>query len=86
MNVNRKFQILEILNKAGEITAQEVYESLKNEVKKTTVYDLLRRYHVQGLVKREKRLGIYVYSLTKKGKERLYYFKRRKGGLGISRG
>lgn len=63
MKVNRKFQVLEILSEAGEITANDVYRRLKNEIKKTTVCDLLRRYYVQGLVKRKKRLGVYVLSL-----------------------
>ena len=73
----RKAKILDVISRLGEASAQRVYDELREDVTINAVRMCLRNYYVQGLLKRKKLLGVYVYSLTGKGKSRLKYFRNK---------
>ncbi len=66
-----KIKILAILDSKDELTAKDIAEQTK--LNENQVRIALMRYNHKGLVRRQKKLGCYVYSLTKHGKNRLHY-------------
>ena len=68
----RKIQILNILLYATRpYTGEEIAESCL--ILLNCAYNRLLSYLKQGLVKREKENGVFVYTITKKGIKRLEY-------------
>ena len=71
---SRKIQIIQCLSDGQWWTTPQVCEECGLSL--TNVAELLRRYHVQGLVNRERNPGVpigYLYRITNTGLERLNY-------------
>jgi|GEM_PF-2323092 DNA-binding PadR family transcriptional regulator len=72
----RKYQVLEFLDRGGEATAREIYDGISPPSKLHTLTTHLNRYWKNGLLEKRHLKGKTLYSLTRKGLERLNYFRR----------
>jgi len=71
----RKYQVLEYLFRVGEATAKEIYDGISPSSKFHTLTTHLNHYWKSGLLEKRHLKGKTLYSLTKKGLERLNYFR-----------
>lgn len=79
MNRYRRAVVLSIIDQLGEATALDVKRELENRGERVNIHlirMLLRNYYRGYLLRRRRGLGSYVYSLTKRGHDRLNYFRR----------
>jgi len=72
---SRKIQVLEYLSKVGEATAKDIYNAIDDGIGFSSLCTSLSKYYSSGLLSRRRVNGVYVYSLTSRGVERLRYLK-----------
>lgn len=70
-----KFVVLRLIEQKGRVSSADLVKLAG--MKLATASKQLKRYHVEGLLRREKRMGrSFIYSLTDAGAHRLSYFKK----------
>ena len=79
-----KYEVLEIFSRsAGFLTPDTICGQLSAFHHRSSVYSYLFRLHKQGLLLRDRRSGRVAYAISKRGVERLNFYKSvgRQGGF-----
>ena len=80
-----KLHILRILSKTGPVDssglAKVISESKQIALDIHALRMALMRYHKQGLLRRERTGGLYRYTLTERGRQRLSWLEKQSIGL-----